>query len=488
MRGRKAGPVRDEVLDADVAVIGAGVVGTAIAWQLSRLDLSVVVIEQRDDVGDGTSKSNSGITASGWTLPSSSLEARLVTASSSRWEDICDRLGVEFRRCGMAALGRSEDDRARIPALIENARRNGVDARLVEGNELGQVAPHASRDVTAAVWIPSEGVIDSVRLPIAYAQLAALNGATFFLGEPVIGSSRAGRTVTEIVTPRRRIRTRFVVNAAGLGADDASSLLGTEDFDVLPRRGQWLLLDRDFGKRVSSILTGLPTERTHGVMVIPTAHGSVLLGPTAEDIEAKQDRSTAATTLQAVLAECRTLMPAIDSRSVIKSFAGVRPHSVPTYRIERSALADNVITIAGIRSTGVSGSPGIADYVVGLLSDAGLAAKEKHEIVERINQPVPLRRSGDCAASAAEPLGRTIVCTCEKVTAAEIHRALQGPLGARSIGGIARRTHATWGRCQGSACLSGVTFIASLYLDGQAWEIPVGERAATLGVAPARRK
>jgi glycerol-3-phosphate dehydrogenase len=265
-------------------------------------------------------------------------------------------------------------------------------------------------------------------------------------------------------------------------------VLGTEDFSVHPRRGQWLLLDRDFGARVPSILTGLPTERTHGVMVIPTAHGSVLLGPTAEDIEDKQDRSTGASTLERVLAECRTLMPAIDSRFVIKTFAGVRPHSVPTYRIERSSLAANVITIAGIRSTGVSGSPGIADYVAGLLADAGLTAKDKDQVADRLDQPMPLRRSGDCAASASEPLGRTVVCACEKVTAAEIHQALQGPVGARSISGIGRRTHAMWGRCQGSACLSGVTFIASLYLDGEPWELPVHESAATLGVARARRR
>jgi glycerol-3-phosphate dehydrogenase len=488
MSGRKGERALRQTVDADVAVIGAGVVGTAIAERLSRLDLSVVVIEQRDDVGDGTSKSNSGIAASGWTLPASTLEAQLVTASNPRWEDICGRLGVEYRRCGMVALCRSEEDRARAAALIENARRNGVDTRLVEGDELAGLAPHASRDAVAGIAIPSEGVIDSVRLPIAYAQLAALNGVTFFLGEPVVRATRRGQEVTEIATPQRRVWPRFVVNAAGLGADVASGMLGTEDFSVHPRRGQWLLLDRDFGARVPSILTGLPTERTHGVMVIPTAHGSVLLGPTAEDIEDKQDRSTGASTLERVLAECRTLMPAIDPRFVIKTFAGVRPHSVPTYRIERSSLAANVITIAGIRSTGVSGSPGIADYVAGLLADAGLTAKDKDRVADRLDQPMPLRRSGDCAASASEPLGRTVVCACEKVTAAEIHQALQGPVGARSISGIGRRTHAMWGRCQGSACLSGVTFIASLYLDGEPWELPVHESGATLGVARARRR
>jgi glycerol-3-phosphate dehydrogenase len=302
----------------------------------------------------------------------------------------------------------------------------------------------------------------------------------------VTGAERQGRSVTELRTPRHRFRPRFVVNCAGLGADQVSSLLGSEDFTVGPRRGQWLLLDRDVGDQVPCILTGLPTERTHGVMVIPTAHGSVLLGPTAEDIGEKQDRATDADTIAAVLADCRTLMPAIDSSRVIKTFAGVRSHSVPTYRIERSERADNLVTVAGIRSTGVSGSPGIADYVAELLADAGLPTAEKSRVVERLDEPAPLRVSGDCARSAEDDLGRTVVCTCEKVTAAEIHRALQGPVPARSIGGIARRTHATWGRCQGSACLSGVTFIASLYLGVEAWQLPAGEPGSTLGVAPAR--
>jgi glycerol-3-phosphate dehydrogenase len=476
-----------EVLAADVAVIGAGVVGTAIALRLSRLDLSVVVIERRHDIGDATSKSNSGITASGWTLPASSLEARLVTASSPRWEDLTDRLGVEYRRCGMVGLCRDDDEVRQGATLVENSRRNGVEAHLLVGQDLLAVAPHANPAAKAGVYVPTEGVIDSVRLPIAYAKLAALNGVRFFLDEPVIAAENDGHSITELVTPRRRFRPRFVVNSAGLGADQVSRLLGSEDFVVGPRRGQWLLLDRDFGAQVPCVLTGMPTERTHGVMVIPTAHGSVMLGPTAEDIADKDDRGTDADTIHAVLSECRALMPAIDERQVIKTFAGVRSHSVPTYRIERSAHADNLVTVAGIRSTGVSGSPGIADYVAELLIEAGLPAREKSQIVERLGAPLPLRISRDCASSAEDPLGRTVVCTCEKVTAAEIHWALQDPIGARSIGGIARRTHATWGRCQGSACLSGVSFIASLYLGTEAWQVPVGEASATLGVAQARR-
>lgn len=472
--------------DLDVLVIGAGVVGSAIACRLSQLDATVAVIDRRHDVADETSKSNSGITASGWTLPAGGLEAQLVCASSPRWEDTCQRLGVPFRRCGMVAIARSQEDADRIPQLVSNAEANGVKVRALTPDEVVAMAPHATATSAGGIEVPAEGVIDSIRLTIGYAELAAVNGVRFLLGEPVLGATSSGDEVVEVRTPGAVLRPRFVVNAAGLGGDAVSRSLGCEDFDIIARRGEWLLLDREFGRRVPRILTMMPTERTHGIMVIPTAHGTCLLGPTAEDLDNKHDRSTSADVLRRVLAECQTLMPEIDERYVIKTFSGLRPHSERTYRIERSAVKANVIHVAAIRSTGVSGSLGIADYVLGLLQDAGLDRPRRPAPRDSLDAPLPFSDALDCEQAAASPLGRTVVCACEKVTAAEIHRALSSPVPARSISGIAKRTHATWGRCQGAACLSGVSFIASLYLGGEPWELPYGEPGSTLGVARAR--
>jgi glycerol-3-phosphate dehydrogenase len=478
--------VSKQVSDLDVLIVGAGVVGAAIAARLSQLDAKVAVIERRHDIADETSKSNSGITATGWTLPVGGLEAQLVCASSPRWEDVCRRLGVPFRRCGVVAIARTAEDAERIPQLVRNAEANGVKVRALSPEDVVAAAPHATPVSAGGIEVPAEGVIDSIRLTIGYGELAAANGVRFHFGEPLLSAAAAGNEVAIVRTPKQVLRPRFVINAAGLGADTVSRILGCEDFEIIARRGEWLLLDREFGRRVPRILTMMPTERTHGIMVIPTAHGTCLLGPTAEDLDNKHDRSTSRPVLDGVLRECRTLMPDIDERFVIKTFSGLRPHSQRTYRIERSGVMSNVIQAAGIRSSGVSGSLGIADYVLGLLQQAGFDRPVKSSFTDSLDSPLPFCDTLDCEAAAASPLGRTVVCACEKVTAAEIHRSLTSPLPARSISGIAKRTHATWGRCQGSACLSGVSFIASLYLGGKPWELPFGEPGSTLGVGRAR--
>jgi glycerol-3-phosphate dehydrogenase len=257
---------------------------------------------------------------------------------------------------------------------------------------------------------------------------------------------------------------------------------------VVPRRGEWLLVDREHARAVERVLSLFPTKETHGVMVIPTPHGSMLLGPTADDIEDKTDRSTHKQTIDQVFEQCAALVPSLRREHVIKTFAGLRTHSVPTYRVGPSEVARNVIQVAGIRSTGVSSSPAMGDHVRDLLAEVGLEARPDPSTRPELPRRLRLGDAFDCDLLATDPLGRTVVCACEKVTAREIHDSLTSALPARSIAGIARRTHATWGRCQGSACLSGVSFIASLHLGVEAaWAIPFAEAPSTLGVAETRR-
>ena len=264
-------------------------------------------------------------------------------------------------------------------------------------------------------------------------------------------------------------------------------MLGAEEFDIWPRRGEYLLLDREVGRRVTQAITQLPNEQTRGVMVVPSTHGSLLLGPTALDDVDKNDRSTNADVLARVIAECRMLVPDLPAEHVIKSYAGLRPASDRTYRVEHSGAVDNLIQACGIRSTGISSSPAVGDYVCGLLAEVGLAMRRRPGAVDRIPRRPRLADGGDCAELAREPLGRTVICACEKVTALEIHDAFRSAVPARSIAGVAKRTRATWGRCQGAACLSGVSFITSLYVATPAWQLPWGDPAATLGVGEARR-
>ncbi|BCI53708.1 MULTISPECIES: NAD(P)/FAD-dependent oxidoreductase [Mycobacteriaceae] len=472
--------LRDNAVD--VLIIGAGVVGTSIARELSLLDIDVAVVERWHDVGEETSKANSGVANCGWSAAPGSLEAQLILASAPQWEKIAEDLGVAFRRVGITMLALTEDEVKELPKWAERAQKNGVDAHLLTGDEVSQEAPHASTKTLAGLHIPDEGVVDSVRLSVAYAEQAALNGVRFYFSEPVKSAKNDDGRVLSVETSRRTFRPRFVVNAAGLGADQVSRALGGEEFTVTPRRGQWALLDREFGAQVPGMLTGVPGKLGHGPMVLPTAHGSVLLGPTAEDQDDKLDRSTDEDGLDAVLRRCMDMMPSIDLSYVTKRFAGVRANSDPTYRIGWSESAENLLQVAGIRSTGVSASPGIGPYVTTLLWERGLSTHAAPNPVRTLSYSSPLWQDLDCARAAADPLGRTVICACEKVTAADIHQALSSPLPATSIAGVARRTHATWGRCQGSACLSGVSFITSLYTGHEPWQIPYHEEGSDLGV------
>jgi glycerol-3-phosphate dehydrogenase len=472
-------------VDVDVAIVGAGVIGCSIAARLSEYDLRVCVLERRHDVAEETSKSNTGVADCGWECEPGSLEATLVRRSSERWEEVCERLDVPFRRCGGLSVALTDDDEARLDGIVGRATRNGARVERLSADEVRRIAPYVSPDVVGAVSVPEEGVIDSLRLTLGYAELAARNGTRFHFNAPLVGAELQGRRVRALHTPGAAIEPRFVVNAAGLGADVVSRLLGAEEFSIWPRRGEYLLLDRELSQTIDRIVTPLPTEHTRGVMVVPSTHGSVLLGPTALDDEDKSDRSTHPDVLDSVFEGCRRLVPGIDRRQVIKSFAGLRPAAERTYRVEPSEAVGNLIHACAIRSTGVSASYGAGQYVAELLADAGLEMRPRPKAITRLPRRPRLREMEDPAAIAEDPLGCTVICACEKVTALEIHDALRSPLPARSLAGIAKRTRATWGRCQGSACLSGVSFIASMYRDGPGWSIEVGEPGSTLGVGEA---
>ena len=436
-------------IDLDVLIVGAGVIGCSIAASLSRHDVSVAVVERRHDVVDQTSKSNTGLADSGWECKPGTLETDLILGSSPRWEEVSERFDAPFRRCGAICVARSPEEAGRIDTIVGAARSNGALVRRLTGDEARELVPCLSKDVVAAIDVPNEGVIDSLRLTLGYAELAALNGVEFHLQSPVSGAVVRNRRVEEVHTPRSTFRPRFVVNAAGLGADDVSRLLGGEDFRVWPRRGEYLLVDRALATAIPRAVTQIPNPHTRGVMVVPSTHGSILLGPTADDDEDKDDRSTHQSVLERVRQESAALIPMLATAPVIKSFAGLRPASDRTYRVEVSEQVDNLIQACGIRSTGVSASPAMGEYVHGLLRDADLRSKPRPGAHQRVPRRPRLADALDGSSVSDDPLGRTVICACEKVTAREIHDALTAPLPARSIAGIAKRTRATSGPLSG---------------------------------------
>lgn len=450
----------------DVTVVGAGVVGAAIAWRLSQDDLRVLWLEAAYDVAEGASKANSAIVATGYDTEPGTLESELLRASNPRWEGICAALDVPFRRVGALVLAFTEEELPSLRALAARAARLGVEAEMIAGDQARALLPLVSGEALAALHVPDEGIIDPLRLTLAYAELAVANGVELRLSTPVTGfrSDPAGR-ITHVRTPAGDDATGQVVNAAGLHADEISRLAGAERFQTWPRKGEFLLVDRELGQHVTKILAPVPSPRTRGVLVVPTTNGSLLLGPTADDGDDKRDRATDGPTLERVLAAATRLLPGIERRHITKTFAGLRPAADPTYRVERSALVPNLVHAAGIRSTGVSSSPAVADRVHDLLVEGGLATTPQADAqtkLPRLPRLAELPAEEVVRLAAGDHGYRLVVCTCEHVSAAEIRAALRARVPATSLDGVRKRTRAGGGRCQGAYCLAGIGFLLSL--------------------------
>jgi glycerol-3-phosphate dehydrogenase len=472
----------------DVAVVGGGVVGTAVAMRLSLTNARVCLLEAADDIAEGASKGNSGIAECGYDTTPNSLETRLIRASSPRWEELTRRLDVPFKRLGSLSVALTEEDAARLPNLLDVASANGVTAEIVSAEDARRLEPKISPKCRGALYLPEEGIIDPLRLTFGYAELAARNGATVYLSTPAIGFEKTENRLVAIVTPRGQIATRYVVNAAGVQADTISALAGGEFFSMWPRKGQFWILDREFGSRLQHVVVAVPTPTTRGVLVVPTTHGSALLGPTAEDIEDRFDRSTLPDTLGRIFEKAKALVPSVSLAYAIKTFAGARPASDSVYRIKRDPNVANLVHAAAIRSTGVSSSPAVADLVLDLLREAGLRVNDRPDAATSIPRVPRLLFEEN-----PEPLGeidaryRQVVCVCEQVTAAEIVSALTAAVPARSIDGVRKRTRATGGRCQGAVCMAGVSFLCSLHLNLPPEQIPLTATAgSTLGIGHAQ--
>jgi glycerol-3-phosphate dehydrogenase len=306
--------------------------------------------------------------------------------------------------------------------------------------------------------VPADGIVDPLRLTVGYAELAARNGVDVHLGSPVTGFRVHGERLTHIETTGGALAAAFVVNAAGIEADTISHLAGGEPYTTWPRQGQYWLLDREIGSQFRAIVGGVPGPATRGVYCVPTTHGSLLLGPTARDGTDRADRAVDAETLADVFASARRLVPTLDRRWAIKTFAANRPASDPEYRIGADRNRANLIHAAGIRSTGVSSSPAVAELVHDALAEAGAPVLDERTGAVAGLEPVPrlFGHADPAALFARDPAYGDVVCPCEQVTAAELDAALCMRLPARSVAGLRKRTHAAAGRCQGATCLAGL--------------------------------
>jgi glycerol-3-phosphate dehydrogenase len=438
----------------DIAIIGAGVVGTAIAFELSRHILDIVLLEARPDPGDEASKGNSALMCTGVDAPAKTLERQLVRRGYERYMREAPRLGLPIRKVGSIVLAWDAEQVAALEVEHANARRDGFDAvEVLEARDIYRRWPNFGPGIVSGLWIPDEAIVDPFSTPYAYVRYAVANGVAFRPSWPVTRASRK-RDVWVLAGTAGEVESRLVINAGGIRADHVDGLAGFHDFVVKPRRGQYILLDKSARAIHDVIAMPAPRPATRGILISPTIFGNVLVGPTAENVDDADDRSVTREGLAQLRQAIDRMVPALAQEPVTTVFAGMRPATDrSSYQIiDRPEAA--WLTVAGIRSTGLSAALGIAEYVADLIKQQiPLAAKTALQsvTVPDLSETSP-RPWQDEELVARAPAYGEIVCHCERISRGEIEAALASPVPPRSLKSLKRRTRAMFGRCQGFYC------------------------------------
>jgi glycerol-3-phosphate dehydrogenase len=446
----------------DVIVIGGGVVGCAVLRELSRYRLRLLLLEKEADLAEGISKANSGVIHGGFNVPPGSLKAKTNVAGLRRIYGLASELHVPHRRTGKLVIALTDGERPRLEELKEQGGRSGTpDLEIVGGAEIRKIEPLARG--RWALYSPHTGIISPYEFTIALAECALRNGARVLLEAPVVSVEfRSGLFC--LATPKGTFAAPRVVNSAGLFADEVARLAGVEDYRIFPYRGEYLITDKDPGFRLGMPLYPVPPKDDPGlgIHITPTMEGNVLLGPSAEHVDAKTDTASTRPLMDQLKDEAGRLMPELRNAPFIHSYSGVRPKLVgPEGRekfcdfvIEESAVRPGWISLLGIESPGLTSAPAIAEMVAGMIGqnsdlepragfDPGLPASPRFAALG----------DGERAARVAvnSDWGE-MVCRCEHVTRAEVAAALRNSFGARTMDAVKRRTRCGMGRCQGGFC------------------------------------
>lgn len=446
----------------DVVIIGAGVVGASIARELSRYKLSIAILEKEEEPAFGVSKSNSGIIHPGTQNPAGSLKGRLCLEGNFLIRNISQELGLDFKEVGELIVAFSQEEGERLLAIKSQAETLGVSQlRMVDKAWLRDNEPNLNPEAVCALYAPSAGIISPYRLVYALCENALKNGAEIYTQAKVenIVFIRPG---FEIQTAKSAFKARYVINAAGLFADEISGMLGINDFKITPRKGQEFILDKKKENLTHHLLFPLPSKISKGILVIKTADGNPMIGPSAEEVEDREDLSTTEEGLKKVFDGARRLVPSLNQEDIIAYFAGLRPALGDDFIIRYEDKAPGFINVAGIQSPGLTAAPAIARMVRDILKEKGLKSEEKEDFIRERKKPIHLF---NIPLSQTEELIKQnsgygdIVCRCELVSAKEVEDAIIS--GARTMDGIKFRTRAQAGRCHGSFCTTRLMKILS---------------------------
>jgi glycerol-3-phosphate dehydrogenase len=437
----------------DVVIIGGGVVGTSIARELSRYKLNIALIEKEEELAFGVSKSNSGIIHPGTQNPPSSLKGRLCVQGNILTRKIARELGVDLKDTGELIVAFDEEEVARLEAIKKDAVLLGVpNLKIVGRSWLKANEPNLNPEAIAALYAPTAGIISPYRLVYALSENAAKNGVDIHTLTEVKQIQRS-RKIFEVATTRGMFQAKYLINAAGLFADDVSRMAGIDDFKIIARKGEEFILDKKKELLTRHLLFPLPSKTSKGILVIKTADGNPIIGPTAEETLDKEDLSTSDEGLKKVLDSAKRLIPSVSAADIISYFAGLRPVAGDDFIIRHEDKTPGFINVAGIQSPGLTAGPAIALMVTGILKEKGLALKKRSLFRRRQQKSVhlfalPLPEARKVIKKDASY--GDIVCRCEMVSAKEVKDAISR--GAATMDGIKFRTRAQAGRCHGSFC------------------------------------
>ena len=439
----------------DVVIIGCGVVGASAAYELARYKLRVAVLEAAADIAAGTTKANSAIIHAGYDPEPGTLMARLNVEGNRLTGEICEKLQVPFKRVGSLVVAFSPEQLPTLRTLYDRGCKNGVPGlRLLSGEEARAMEPGLSEEVCGALLAPSAGIIDPWGFAIAMAETAVRGGVEVRRDCPVTGIEDTGAGFV-LHTPAGDVAARFVLNAAGVDADRVHEMLEPNDWQTLPSRGEYYLLDKSEHDRVSRVIFQCPGPEGKGVLVAPTIHGNLICGPNAEAVEDRLDLGNTAAGMAEVRAKAARSVPGVEWRQNIRNFAGLRANTTRSdFIIEESKAHPGFIDLAGIKSPGLSSAPAIAKMAAEMLKADGLALEPDPDFVDKREHIVfkNLSAKEKNELIRKDPRYGRVVCRCETITEGEIVAALHSPIPPRSINGVKRRCNAGMGRCQGGFC------------------------------------
>lgn len=449
----------------DIVIIGAGVCGTAIARELSRYDASICVLEKEEDVCCGTSKANSAIIHAGYDALPGTLMAKFNVQGNQMMDELARELDIPFKRCGSLVVCTEKENLDGLQKLYNRGIKNGVEGlQILNKEEAHKMEPNLSEEVEGALYAPTAGIVCPFELTIAMAENANMNGVEFRFQVKVEQIEKAEEGTFVIQTNQGNIKTRCVVNAAGVYADEIHNMVSEKKLHIIPRRGDYLLLDKSAGNHVAKTIFALPTKKGKGILVSPTVHGNLLIGPTAVDLEDKEGTNTTAMGLSEASEKAALSVKNLPLRSVITSFAGLRAHGgLGDFVIGEVEDCEGFFDCACMESPGLSASPAVGKYLAEQIRDKYHLTENEYFCSMRrgIIHPSELAFEERVKLIQENPDYGMIICRCEMITEGEIKDAIHRPLGARSLDGVKRRTRAGMGRCQSGFCSPRVMEILS---------------------------